>query len=467
MHATITGLLDSYGYIFLFLLVGAESLGVPLPGETALVTAAAYAALGHLNVYIVIVTAAAAAILGDNGGYWIGRRGGLALVHRWGHVLHLKESHLLRARDFFERHGGKTVFIGRFVALLRTWAAVLAGAGHMRYSTFLLYNASGGVLWAVLYGVLGYLFGHNLPRLEHSIGQLSLAVVLLVALLVFVTLAMRWFRGNASLIADRTAHAWRHVSDNRRFMAFRRSHPRIWRFLVVRFARGEYLGLHLTVGFGVALAALWLFGGITEDVVHHDPLTQLDVMILHWFRAHATHTTDTIGSAISLVGSPGAMAVMAVTVGIALLVRRHWIELVGWLAAFVGGGLLNVAVKNAVQRSRPSGAGAFLHALHGQYGYSFPSGHAMGSVFGYGMLAYLLVTFWLNRRVARVTVVVATTTLIVAIGVSRLYLGVHYFSDVVGGYAAGVVWLAACISGVEIARRQPLVETLRAAPPLD
>ena len=306
----------------------------------------------------------------------------------------------------------------------------------------------------------GYLFGHNLPRLEHSITRASLALVLLVALVVFLILAMRWFRENASSIADRTANAWRRVTTSPRFIAFRGRHPRIWRFLVVRFAREEYLGLHLTVGFVVALGALWLFGGITEDVVNHDPLTQLDLTILHWFRAHATHTTDTISSIVSLVGSPGAMAAIAVTVGVVLLVRRHWIELTGWVAAFVGGGLLNVALKNAVQRPRPVGAGAFLHALNGEYSYSFPSGHAMGAAIGYGMLAYLVVAFWLHGRTARVSVVVVTATLIVAIGMSRLYLGVHYFSDVVGGYAAGVVWLAACISGVEIARRQPKAQTL-------
>ena len=455
MHATITGLLESYGYVFLFVLVGLESLGVPLPGETALVTAAAYAALGHLNIYAVVVTAAIAAIVGDNGGYWIGRRGGLALVRRWGRVLHINESHLERAHDFFQRHGGKTVFIGRFVALLRTWAAVLAGAANMRYGIFLVYNALGGVLWAVLFGVLGYVFGRNLPRLEQSIGQASLAVALLIALIIALAIGMRWFRDNASGIAahtaGRTTSLWQRLSYGPRLAAFRRRHPRAWHFLSVRFARGEYLGLHLTVGLLVALSSLWLFSGITEDVVHHDPLTQLDLVILHWFRQHATPTTDTISSAISLVGSPVTMAMLAVTVGVVLIIFRRWLELSGWLAAFVGGGLLDFALKHAVQRPRPPGASAFLH----QFSYSFPSGHAMGSVFGYGMLTYLVVTFWLRGRTTRKIAVSAAALLVLAIGVSRLYLGVHYFSDVAGGYAAGLVWLAACVSGVEIARRQP------------
>src|ERR1700704_398863 len=110
---TVSGLVASYGYVVLFVLVGLESLGIPLPGETALVAAAALAAAGHLSLYRVVANAVAAAILGDNGGYWIGRTGGIALVRRYGRFIHLNEAHLERARRFFERHGPKTGFIGR------------------------------------------------------------------------------------------------------------------------------------------------------------------------------------------------------------------------------------------------------------------------------------------------------------------------------------------------------------------
>lgn len=451
MHDTLNSLLGTYGYLFLFVVVGLESLGVPLPGETALVTAAAYAALGHLDIRLVIVTAAAAAIAGDSGGYWIGREGGLALVRRWGRRIHVNEHHLTMAHAFFERHGGKTVFIGRFVAILRTWAAVLAGVAHMPYGEFFLYNATGGIVWAIVFGTLGYVFGRNLPRLEHNIGQASLVIVLLVALAVVFYLVMRWFGANRERVAGGVAARWTRVVESPRMEHVHERHPRAWEFIAARFARGEYLGLHLTVGLLVSLAALWIFGAITEDVVSGDPLTQFDVTILHLFRAHATPTGDHVMQAISLVGSPLAMALVWIVATIVLAMRRRWLALSGLTAAFVGGTALDVALKLVIHRPRPEGAAMFLR----QFSYSFPSGHAMGSLVGLGMAAYLLVVFVVRSPLARTAIIAGTTVLVLAIGLSRLYLGVHYFSDVMGGYAAGIVWLAACVSGVEIARRQP------------
>ena len=449
MNGTVSGLVASYGYAVLFFLVGLESLGIPLPSETALVTAAALAALGHLSISAVIATAVAAAIIGDNGGYWIGREGGLALVRRYGRVLHLNASHLARAHTFFERHGPKAVFLGRFIALLRTWAAVLAGAAHMPYGTFMLYNALGAVCWAGIVGTLGYVFGRNLPQLERYMGQASLAGVLLVALVVGLAFGWRWFATNRDRLVERTQLVWQRVLTTPGLQQLKVRYPRAWTFVAGRFARGEYLGLHLTIGFVISVAGLWLFGGITEDVIHHDPLTQFDVTLLNWVHARATPAGYAIFNAISLLGSPVTMSVLALGVALLLAVRRQWILFGAWLAAFAGGGLLDEGLKLVIRRPRPPYAAAFLH----HYSWSFPSGHAMGSLIGYGMLAYVLVVLWIHRRTPQISVVVAAALLIGAIGLSRLYLGVHYFSDVVGGYAAGLLWLSACISGLEVARR--------------
>lgn len=182
MHGTIGHLIGTYGYGVLFVLVAVESLGIPLPGETALVTAAAVAANGHLDVWWVYGIGAVAAIVGDNSGYWLGRTGGLQLVERYGHHVGLNESKLATVRRFYERHGSKTVLIGRFIAILRSWAAVLAGVMRMSYPRFIAFNASGCILWTSVFTALGYLFGRNLPLVEKYIREVGIAVAVLVVI---------------------------------------------------------------------------------------------------------------------------------------------------------------------------------------------------------------------------------------------------------------------------------------------
>lgn len=445
MHSSVGPLLETYGYWVVFLFVGIESLGIPLPGETALVTAAAFAALGHLSIAGVIATAAAGAVMGDACGYWIGRTGGLQLVRKYGRIVRFDEAKLDRVRTFFSRHGPKAVFFGRFVALLRTWAAILAGTALMPYGTFTLYNVLGGVSWAILFGSLGFFFGKSLPLLERYIGQASLALVLLAALVASIAIAWKWFAGNRDFLVEKGAGTWGRFAQ--RF-------PRSARFVVARFARGEYLGLHLTLGFLVSVAGLWLFAGVTEDVIHHDPLTKFDVSILTWIRDHSTPLGDSIFQFVSTLGSPAAMSLVALGGAILLIWKRSWVMLTGWIVSFAGAGLLDAILKLAIKRPRPPGASVFLRSDT----FSFPSGHALGSLVGYGMLAYLVGTLYLRTSGERRLATLAAAILIASIGISRLYLGVHYFSDVVAGYAAGILWLSVCISGLEVSRRKQLID---------
>ncbi|MGO8884124.1 MAG: DedA family protein [Streptosporangiaceae bacterium] len=141
----ISSLITTYGYWALFALVAGESLGIPLPGETALILAGIYAGrTHHLSPWLIFAVAAAAAIIGDNAGYWIGSTGGYRLARRYGPKVRLDEQKLKIARYLFDRHGAKVVFFGRFVTILRTYAAFLAGTSRMRWQRFLPANAAGG-----------------------------------------------------------------------------------------------------------------------------------------------------------------------------------------------------------------------------------------------------------------------------------------------------------------------------------
>jgi membrane protein DedA with SNARE-associated domain len=182
LHDVIVHLIQDYGYAILFLLVAIESLGIPLPGETALVTAAAFAATGDLAVQWVFATGIAAAVIGDNTGYWIGRKGGLPVVERYGHLVGLSNAKLTKVRTFYELHGPKTVLIGRFIAVFRSWAAVLAGVMKMPYARFVAFNAIGCVAWTTVYTTLGYVFGRNLPLLQHYTKRIGFGVAIVVVL---------------------------------------------------------------------------------------------------------------------------------------------------------------------------------------------------------------------------------------------------------------------------------------------
>jgi len=157
--AAVTHLIEHYGLAFLFAVVSLESAGFWLPGETALIAAGIYAANGHLSIVAVIVVAAAAAIIGDNVGYWLGREGGRRLLYRWELTARIADRVLPPGERFFRRHGGKAVFLARFFGGLRVTGAWLAGMTRMPWWRFLIWNAAGGIVWATGVGLVAYYGG--------------------------------------------------------------------------------------------------------------------------------------------------------------------------------------------------------------------------------------------------------------------------------------------------------------------
>ncbi len=162
-----------------FAFVAIESLGVPFPGETALITAAIYAGSSHrLSIGLVIAAAMLGAIVGDNAGFALGRWGGARMLQRYGHLVGFSEARAKLGRYLFMRHGGKVVFFGRFIIGLRTWAAFLAGMNRMRWGRFLAFNAAGGIVWALVYGYAYFYLGATLQRASTGV-QIALAAIAL------------------------------------------------------------------------------------------------------------------------------------------------------------------------------------------------------------------------------------------------------------------------------------------------
>jgi len=174
-------LIKTYGYYVIAVGIFLECMGVPFPGETVLILGAVAASMHHLNLAAVIIIAMVAAVVGDNMGYLIGKKFGRKIIKKFEHFPLFHYSHIERAEKFFKRHGNKTVFIGRFTAVLRTYAAVLAGVFDMPYEIFFIYNLTGGVLWAIIFGLLGYLIGNNLPLIGKIVKDLNFFMLGLIA----------------------------------------------------------------------------------------------------------------------------------------------------------------------------------------------------------------------------------------------------------------------------------------------
>ena len=196
-------LLGEYGYGVVFAVIGLEAMGAPLPGESLIIAAAIYAATtGRLGIVGVVGAAIAGAIMGDNFGYLIGRWAGFPLLRRYGRHVGLTDRRLTLGRYLFDRQGPKVVFFGRFIAILRTFAALLAGANRMDWRSFLLWNAVGGVVWATLYGTGAYLLGDLITRITGP-----LAIVLGGAGAVVVVVAVILLRRNESRLEDKAEQA--------------------------------------------------------------------------------------------------------------------------------------------------------------------------------------------------------------------------------------------------------------------
>jgi len=184
----VTGLLNDYGLLLLFAVVALESFGVPLPGEAALVAAGILAGRGHFALVTVVAVAAAAAIVGDNVGYWLGRYGGRKLLARWELTERYAAKALPPSERFFRKHGAKTVFFGRFIALLRVTAAWLAGISHMTWWRFFAWNAAGGIVWAAAVSLLAYWAGKAVAEAVSHYGLYGVVAAVILGAIAFVAL---------------------------------------------------------------------------------------------------------------------------------------------------------------------------------------------------------------------------------------------------------------------------------------
>src|SRR5690348_13494689 len=416
-------------------------LGFVFPGEIAVILGGVAASRGTVPLWAVIAAAVSGAIIGDSTGYLIGRRWGTHLLHGTVGRLPVIRTHLDKnlgsARAYVQRRQGSAVFFGRFTAALRVLVPGLAGLSEVHYPTFLVYNVAGGTLWGAGFAVLGYVAGASYHRVEKIAGQAGLVLLgLIVAGLIASRLIRRFAARSPGLKAagDRLAATPPLAWARRRFPA-----QVAWgrRRLDAHSARGFWLTFTVAAG---ALAA-WAFGGLTQDVTGHDDAALADPHVTAWVVAHRTGWLTGILQVLTWLGSLAVIIPAGLATGLYSLTRPGDGRPVALLTAAVAGAAgLWLIIKPLVGRPRPPAAIWIGHYT----GAAFPSGHATQSAAFYAMLAIILGTGLSFRR--RAVLWSAAALVVLIVGASRIYLGAHWLTDVLAGYALGAFWVAIVVA---------------------
>jgi len=261
----------------------------------------------------------------------------------------------------------------------------------------------------------------------------SVVVVLVLGVLAVSGFAAWWVVGHPERI--RAGLAW--IAERPAVDQVRSRYPRQWRFLSRRFAPGEAAGLTLTIGVAAVLALGVGFEQMLDSVLESDGVNLVDRPVLHFLATHRQPWSITTAEVITTIGSPVGAAVTGLLVGTVLAVlRRSWLPLLVIVLGGAGIAVINTVVKRLVSRTRPPQ----LTAVLGEHGFSFPSGHTTGTTVVWLLSAWMLVHWVIGRRVGRVVVWTGALLMIAVVGATRIYLGVHFLSDVLAGWALGAAW---------------------------
>ncbi len=413
------------------LLESSAFVGFVFPGEIAVLLGGVLAFQHRVALPAVLAAAITGAVLGDTIGYWVGHRYGRRLLSgRVGRLV--RQEHRERAERYLAQRGGRAVFLGRFTAALRVMIPGLAGMARVPYRTFLVYNVAGGAAWATGMVLLGYLAGASWQKAAHWASRVGLALLALI----MVGLALRLAARATSRRADRL-----HIVGDR-FAATapaawaRRCFPNQVAWLRRRTDPAAPAGLPLTVTFAAAALLAWLFGGLTQDVIAGEGAARFDTRVHAFVVAHRTGWLTAVMRNVTWLGS-GWVLIPVLVATTLILLRRRTRRDVGWVwASYLGAVALYALAKPLAHRPRPPVADLIGAAS----GLSYPSGHATQAVATWGMLA-LIASAGRSARV-RAVLVVAAVLVVGLVGASRLYLGAHWLTDVLAGYALGAAWLA-------------------------
>jgi membrane protein DedA with SNARE-associated domain len=434
----VSNTLGAWTYLLVGVFAFAETgafVGLVVPGETVMLLGGAVAGQGAIDIYLLIAIAWFSAWAGDTTSFFLGRRLGREFVMRNGPRFGISHERFEKVEDYFSRHGGKTIFIGRFISLVRAFAPFIAGSSGMRYRAFVPYSILGTGLWASAHILIGYFFSRSIDTAAKYAGRGAFLLATLIVVVVGSVVLVRRFRVEEN---RRAAGRWMEGRRATRWLVVltRRFQPQL-SFLWDRVTPGGTFGLEFTSLMATFAVAAFVLVAYTT-IVNGDPgPTPGDVTAMEIAEKLRAAWLVDVAKAVTSLGSSAIVLPLAAVAGAALAARRRWAELGVLVAgtAIVFSGVHEL--KDAVDRPRPS------DGLVSASGSSFPSAHAAYSTF----YVWLAVTIAIRLRpgMARAALlIVAGIVLTALIGLSRVYLGVHYMSDVSAGWALGAAAFSLC-----------------------
>jgi membrane protein DedA with SNARE-associated domain/membrane-associated phospholipid phosphatase len=430
-------------------------VGFIFPGEIALLLGGVLAYQGRVPLAAVLTAGIAGAIVGDSVGYAVGKRYGRRLLDgTLGRFVHHR--HLDRGQAYLAERGGKAVFFGRFTAALRVLIPGLAGMSGLPYRTFLTYNVASGIGWGTLSVLLGYLGGSSWRHVEHIASRIGLVALGAIALAVLAGFVLR--RTDPQRLRRVAARVNSSAPVRRTLARF----PRTTGWFGARLDPTNRTGLALTAAIAVAIAATWTFLGISQDVVGHEELALIDPRIHQWVVNHRAHGLDVFFKTVTWLGASVVTLPVLAVVGTALAWRRRtWVPLLDIALVYGTAVLLHAVAAQDVRRPRPPTADQLVPA----YSWAYPSGHTTQAVAAWGILSLLLAARASAR--ARVLVGITAVSAVLLVAASRVYLGVHWATDVLGAAAMTTavlsIWAVFRLSWFAPGNAHPADPSLQAA----
>ncbi|MFA7314769.1 MAG: LssY C-terminal domain-containing protein [Candidatus Magasanikbacteria bacterium] len=432
------------GYWLAFFFAMAETtigIGLFIPGSTIILILGTLAARGNLHLGDLIFFAVVGAVLGDNINYYIGKKFGSKIFEKgfW----FIKPKHVEKARLFLDAHGSKSVFLGRFIPSIKEVVPLMAGTLKMKRLQFTIWNIQGAIGWSLLWILPGYFFAQSLDTAKVWLSRAGFFILIFAVFLIIFYIVKYFIIKSGKQFFIFLASIWKSVKiairQNSEIQKYVTKHQKFFNFLSDRFDKSKFSGRTVTFLFLSFVYILFLLGGALESIIKSEVITFVDIRVANLILLFRDSELIKFFTTVTVLGATKTAILITITSTLILWLIKKRTYIIPFLTTIIGSIIFVYLGKIFFHRPRPE------FSVYLEKSFSFPSGHATIAITLFGFLAYIMIREYQSWQ-TKVNIFFATLLLIFLIGFSRIYLGVHYVSDIWGGYLLGALWLIIGIS---------------------